>query len=112
MCLVLLTLQSASVTLVSRYAKSRDGPKFFDSTAVLLCELIKLLLSVAIMCYESGGVVSGIHSLYRNIFTDPWDLLRVSPTAFLYFVQNQLVYVSITNLDAATHLVFKFMCLL
>ena len=105
LCLVLLTVQNASVTLVTRYAKTRDAPKFLDSSAVVVCEVVKLVLSFCVLCYDESGILSGLKTVYTHVVKDPLDLIKVSPTALLYFIQNQLVYVSISNLEAATHLV-------
>lgn len=38
----------------------------------------------------------------REVLGKPWDTLQLSVPSFLYTIQNNLQYVALTNLDAAT----------
>ncbi|WAR26985.1 S35A2-like protein [Mya arenaria] len=54
--LVLLTAQNAVFILSMRYVRTRDGDLFFTTTAVILQESIKCVLSMLIILYQLGGI--------------------------------------------------------
>jgi UDP-sugar transporter A1/2/3 len=41
--------------------------------------------------------------LYRHTKESPIEILKVSVPSFLYVVQNNLLYLALSNLDAATY---------
>ncbi|KAK3331793.1 nucleotide-sugar transporter-domain-containing protein [Cercophora scortea] len=90
----------------SRNGPTGSQPRYLASTAVLLVEVIKLLASLTLasndMCksnpMRSPAEIAAL--VYRSVFApDCWKL--VIPAA-LYTLQNSLVYVAISNLDAVT----------
>ncbi|CAH0552009.1 unnamed protein product [Brassicogethes aeneus] len=101
--LVTLTLQNAVLGLSMRYARTRDGDMFLSSTAVLMSEVIKLVTCIAIVYVESGGVLGLFESLDRSIVRNKLDTLKVCVPSLVYVVQNNLLYVSASHLDAATY---------
>ena len=87
----------------SRNSPTGTQPRYLASTAVLLVEVIKLLVSFVLAvgdsCRSHPPSRAAAH-LYRTIFArDSWKL--VVPAA-LYTLQNSLVYAAISNLDAIT----------
>ena len=40
--------------------------------------------------------------LYENIVLQPMDCLKVSIPSFIYVIQNNLLYIAVSNLEAAT----------
>lgn len=100
--LVLLTLQNAALILIMRYVRTREGDMFFASTAVVISELLKLLTSLAIIFYEEKRVDLFFRHLYENIILEPVDCLKVSIPSVIYVIQNNLLYVAVSNLEAAT----------
>ncbi|KNE70130.1 UDP-galactose transporter [Allomyces macrogynus ATCC 38327] len=100
--LVTLTVQNSLLVLLLRYSRTLpqdDGaPVYSSATAVLLCELIKLVLAIAL--YVRATPNSSPTTLVADIFSPKWYLLAVP--AVLYTVQNNLQYVAATKLDAAT----------
>ncbi|XP_015432625.1 PREDICTED: UDP-galactose translocator [Dufourea novaeangliae] len=101
--LITLTLQNALVGLSMRYARIRSGDMFLSSTAVFMAEIVKLLTCLVLVFYEEGNFVKFCNSLYLNIIKQPIDTLKVCVPSLLYIIQNNLLYVSASNLDAATH---------
>jgi len=82
------------------------GHRYLPSTAVLLVEVLKLVVSLSVALYQlpeyraSGPSSKLFMSLYSSIFSsDSWKL--VIPAA-LYTLQNSLVYIAIGNLSAAS----------
>jgi len=101
--LVVLAIQNAALIIVMRYVRTRPGDMFASTTAVVMTEIMKVVTCLIIIWYEEGKSVSKCCShLNENIIQQPWDSIRVSVPAFLYMIQNNLIYVAATNLDAAT----------
>jgi len=51
--LVVLIVQNASLVVIMRYARTRSGSMFMSTTAVVMAELMKLTLCLAITIYEN-----------------------------------------------------------
>ena len=100
--LLLLTFQNVASILLLRYVRTTTGPRFINSTAVLNSEIQKTLLSIFFVIYEERSVVKGFKLIYEKVFHDSHDTIKTGIPAFLYLVQNYLLFVSISNLDAAT----------
>nr|XP_033322616.1 UDP-N-acetylglucosamine transporter [Megalopta genalis]XP_033322617.1 UDP-N-acetylglucosamine transporter [Megalopta genalis] len=101
--LITLTLQNALVGLSMRYARTRSGDMFLSSTAVVMAEVVKLLTCLILVLWEEKNVVKFCESLKVTIIKQPIDTLKVCVPSLLYIIQNNLLYVSASNLDAATH---------
>ena len=103
MSLIILTLQNASLILTIRYTRTIQGPLYFATTAVVLAETFKLVVSLLILLVEhKGNVVNWASFLHESIIGNAVDTLKLSIPALIYTVQNNLQYVAISNLDAAT----------
>lgn len=100
--LVLLTLQNALLILVMRYTRTRKGDMYFATTAVILSEGLKVLTSLGILAAQEGTLTKLLCYLRDNIWRQPLDCLKVSVPAFIYTLQNNLLYIALSNLDAAT----------
>lgn len=90
----------------SRVVPVVPGHRYLPSTAVLLVEVLKLVVSLSMALYQlpeyrhSGPSSKLFMSLYGSIFSsDSWKL--IIPAA-LYTLQNSLVYIAIGNLSAAS----------
>ncbi|CAH2063343.1 unnamed protein product, partial [Iphiclides podalirius] len=101
--LVILTIQNAALGLSMRYARTREVVMFSPAAAVLMAEFVKLLICIVLVIKELGNLKKGIWSMYTTVILNIKDTLRVSVPSFLYVVQNNLLYVSASNLDAATY---------
>ncbi|KAJ1342140.1 hypothetical protein BSLG_003267 [Batrachochytrium salamandrivorans] len=86
-----------------RYAQTLPGPRFLTSTAVVMSELIKLVVSLIIHLAEERRTtgISGT-KLMADLFGPNSDWLKMTVPAVLYFIQNNLQYVAVHLLDAAT----------
>ncbi|XP_035720953.1 UDP-galactose translocator-like [Vespa mandarinia] len=101
--LVTLTLQNALVGLSMRYARTRSGDLFISSTAVVMSEFLKLLTCLVLVYIEEGELLKFYNALKQTIIKEPVDTLKVCVPSILYIIQNNLLYVSASNLDAATY---------
>lgn len=84
-----------------------DGKRYFTSTAVLLNEVLKLIISSYVAFRDTAhnlgphaSVATTSRALYNEVFSsDSWKL---AIPAILYTFQNSLQYIAVSNLDAAT----------
>ena len=51
-----------------------------------------------------------LRHLYENIVLQPMDCLKVSVPSFVYVIQNNLLYIAVSNLEAATFQVGLITC--
>lgn len=119
--LAFLTIQNSTLILTLRYSRTRPGPPYVTSTAVLLSEILKCLTSLLvylILSTRKQGVRERekqqddeTESLVASpvylplIPTSQQEITAFLPVlvpAFLYTIQNNLQFVAISNLDAAT----------
>ncbi|KAH8409145.1 hypothetical protein KR009_009107, partial [Drosophila setifemur] len=102
--LLTLTLQNAILGLSMRYARTRPGEIFLSSTAVLMAEFVKLVTCLFLVFNEEGKDAQKFaRSLHKTIVANPVDTLKVCVPSLVYIVQNNLLYVSASHLDAATY---------
>ncbi|XP_046357850.2 UDP-galactose translocator-like [Haliotis rufescens] len=100
--LVCLTLQNALLILVMRYVRTRTGDMFMATTAVILSEVLKFSSCLLLILFQEGSLKRFLQRLHEDIFQQPLDCLKVSVPSFIYTLQNNLLYVAVSNLDAAT----------
>jgi len=72
-----------------------------------MAEVVKLLTCLVLVFIEEGDFVKFYKALYTTVVKQPIDTLKVCVPSLLYIIQNNLLYVSASNLDAATHQVSK-----
>ena len=97
-----MTVQNASLILTIRYSRTLPGDLYIATTAVVFAEIFKVLACLVIILVEKGNVRDWLQFLYASIIGQPWDTLKLSVPALIYTIQNNLQYVAISNLDAAT----------
>ena len=100
--LLLLTPQYALLILTMRWARTRPGPLFLSSTAVLIAEVLKTTACAIIVLLQERSLSLWGRHMYKELLCRPWDFLKVSIPSFMFVIQNNLVYVAGSNLDAAT----------
>lgn len=100
--LVSLTLQNALSILLLRYVRTVPGDRFIKSTAVVNSEIQKTILSILLVINEERSVVAAFKLIYNKIVRQPYDTFKTGIPALLYTLQNNLLFIAISNLDAAT----------
>ncbi|CAD5121467.1 DgyrCDS9972 [Dimorphilus gyrociliatus] len=102
--LVLLTFQNTILILLMRYVRTRPGDLFISSTAVVMQELTKVLTCVIVMYFQEAKSISHLLKiLHESIILQPIDTLKVCVPGIIYTIQNNLLYVAVSNLEAATY---------
>ncbi|KAH7646347.1 hypothetical protein DERF_007506 [Dermatophagoides farinae] len=102
--LILITLQTTILVLTLRYSRknSSQDEAYFNSTAVFLSEFVKFFICMAVIIYSDSFL--GLYYVFRDeVFGKPKELSKILVPAFLYTVQNNLLFLALTNLDAATY---------
>lgn len=100
--LVVLTIQNVALILIMRYVRIRPGDMFMATTAVIMAEILKMSTCFIIITVQEGGVVAMLHHLNRMVIQQPLDCVKISIPAIIYVIQNNLLYVALTNLEATT----------
>ena len=77
------------------------GSNYNSTVAVLVTEVLKLPLTVALLCYEKCSVTAAGGQLWKDIAMQPMDTLKISIPALLYTVQNNALFVAVGHLEAA-----------
>ena len=103
--LVLLIVQMVGLVLLMRYSRTASSGKdlYLSSTAVATMELMKFIICLYVVGYQSGSLEDLVKQLQKHILHSPGELLKLSVPSFLYMIQNNLLYLALSNLDAATY---------
>uniref|UniRef100_A0A6P6YJ38 Midasin n=1 Tax=Dermatophagoides pteronyssinus TaxID=6956 RepID=A0A6P6YJ38_DERPT len=102
--LILITLQTTVLVLTLRYSRKTSSPNeaYINSTAVLLSEFVKFFICIVVIIYSES--IGGLYYILKDeIFGKPKEFSKILVPAFLYTVQNNLLFLALTNLDAATY---------
>ncbi|KAK3823859.1 MAG: nucleotide-sugar transporter [Linnemannia elongata] len=75
---------------------------YLASTAVFFAELIKLLACVFVLAYKTKSIPRTLYILRKDIVDQPQEILKMLVPSGLYALQNNLLYVALSNLEAAT----------
>jgi len=104
--LVVLILQTTSLVLVLLYSRTQtvEGHKYISSTSVTNAEIVKLITCLVVLLHNHDwSMPSFIAELNNEIFLKSRDTLKVGVPALLYVVQNNLLFLALSKLDAATY---------
>ena len=103
--LVVLIIQNTVLVVVMRYSRTVtvDGVKYLPTTAVVMSELLKLATCVVMVWYGvQWSTPRALAQLHTEIVRNRREMFKVSVPAVLYTIQNNLLYLALTYLDAAT----------
>lgn len=69
-----------------------------------MAEIVKLITCLVLVFYEEGkNSDKFVDALRRTIIKNPIDTIKICVPSLIYVIQNNLLYVSASNLDAATN---------
>lgn len=113
--LVVLSVQNTTLVLAMRISRTRENvPMYLSSVAVMTDELMKLAVCIVMLVWaygkygqyqlvshETTQAPSFIGFMKQEVFKSWFDFVKMSVPALLYAVQKNLLYLAISNLDAA-----------
>ncbi|KAM8830747.1 UDP-galactose translocator isoform 1-T1 [Synchiropus picturatus] len=101
--LAVLVVQNASLILNIRYVRTLPGDHFYATSAVVMAELLKVLTCLLIILLQKKfNVKEMVRLLLDAIVFQYKDTLKLAVPSLIYTLQNNLQYVAISNLPAAT----------
>ncbi|XP_061841451.2 UDP-galactose translocator isoform X1 [Nerophis lumbriciformis] len=101
--LALLVVQNSVLILSIRYVRTIPGERFFATSAVVMAEVLKVLACLLIILLQGRLNVKKMAALLVDaIFFQYRDMLKLAVPSLIYTLQNNLQYVAISNLPAAT----------
>lgn len=106
MSLGVLVLQTTSLVLTMRYSRTlkEDGPRYLASSAVVSAEVLKICTCTVLVFIENNYSLRAMNQLLKEeIVNKPKETLKLAIPAGIYTLQNNLLYVALSNLDAATY---------
>lgn len=101
-----LVLQTTSLVLTMRYSRTlkEEGPQYLASSAVVSAEVLKIITCTFLVFKDSNYNLRAMKQLLKDqIVNKPGETMKLAVPAGIYTLQNNLLYVALSNLDAATY---------
>lgn len=101
----MLVAQTVSVVFAMRLSRTSDGvgPMYLNTTAVFFSELLKLVCSFAFLTYEKGSIDQAFCVARMHLTSNISENLKIMVPGALYTLQNNLLFVSLSNLSGAVY---------
>ena len=96
----LLIFMNTAQVIFMRYARTYSTEKYNSTTAVIMGELMKIIMSFFLMVSDCGSIAKAFRTLRQQASENKREVLLQSVPALLYTIQNIAMYVAISNLDA------------
>ncbi|KAM3589126.1 hypothetical protein VKS41_000003 [Umbelopsis sp. WA50703] len=106
--LLVLVVQNSALILVMRYTRASvpEDQLYLASTAVVMSEVMKALACISLLYFAPPPGKRTLKKLVRNLNRElilQWrETMKLAIPAGLYLIQNNLQYLAVSNLDAAT----------
>lgn len=103
--LLMLIAQTVSVVFAMRLSRTSNvaGPRYLNTTAVFFSELLKLLCSFLFLTNEKGSFHLAFSVTRENLTSNFMETLKITVPGALYTLQNNLLFVSLSNLSGAVY---------
>ncbi|CAF3684145.1 unnamed protein product [Rotaria sordida] len=106
--LIALILQTTSIVLVLRYSRTRKAEPYISSTAIVASEFLKGLICIILVWFETElqldcSLNRLIKKLHDEIYGKPHETLKLTIPSGLYAIQNNLLFIALSYLNAATY---------
>ncbi|XP_077065520.1 solute carrier family 35 member A3b isoform X1 [Siphateles boraxobius] len=101
-----LVLQTTSLVLTMRYSRTlhSEDPRYLASSAVVCAEVLKIVACLLLVFRDQSFSVRALNGVLKEeIINKPLLTLKLAVPSGIYTLQNNLLYVALSNLDAATY---------
>lgn len=103
--LIVLLVQNVMMVLTIRYSRmnlSQTDPNYLTSVVILFSEILKFFVCNLIVYFQQGSFCNYKMQIKCDIIEKPIDLLKISLPGALFTVQNNLTFVALSFMDAAS----------
>lgn len=103
--LLMLVVQTVGVVFAMRLSRTTatTGARYLNTTAVFFSEVMKMLCSFLFLSHEKGSMgAAGVYAA-EQMAKSPAELAKVTVPGLLYTVQNNLLFISLSNLSGAVY---------
>lgn len=103
--LLFITIQTSVLVLSMRMSRlTEESNLYLISTVVLCAEVLKLILSLTYVIIEEGfNLKSALELISDQVFLNFSDTIKVLLPSALYVMQNNLLYIAISRLNAVVY---------
>ena len=103
--LVMMVVQMVGMVFILRVSRVQRvrGPRYLNTTAIFFSEAVKALASIALHFWTSKDSAEAWSELRKNMWEEPTELAKASVPSLLYTAQNNLLFVGLSHLSAATY---------
>lgn len=104
LALLMLVAQMVGLVLLMRYTRTSrapDQPLYLASSAVFVMECMKFFLCSSVIAIQSKSGL--LEEFKEHVWNSPMEMVKLCVPSLLYTVQNNLLYLALTNLDASTY---------
>ncbi|KAK6588583.1 nucleotide-sugar transporter [Cryptosporidium xiaoi] len=102
--LIIQTVAVIYFMRVSRIKKSNENGLYFNTCAVVMSEIVKLVFSLLIIFQEKKYCIRELINTLRNeVFHSIKSNFLVGVPGLLYVVQNNLLFIALSNLPGAVY---------
>lgn len=102
--IIILIVQNSALVLMMRYSRTTKGPMYSATSCVFFMEFVKVLMSLFFVWYQKEfAVVPFIRTIYTSLMGSPVDTLKMLIPATIYAIQNNLLFIALSNLSAASY---------
>uniref|UniRef100_A0A0K0EI61 UDP-galactose translocator n=1 Tax=Strongyloides stercoralis TaxID=6248 RepID=A0A0K0EI61_STRER len=101
--LIMLCLQQTSMPLMTRSARDRNSNEVFLTTVnVFMMDVLKLIFCIFVLIIKEKSLINFYKKTIGIIFGEWKDTLKLGIPSILYIFQNNLYYISLSNLEPTT----------
>mmetsp|Transcript_63973 Transcript_63973/g.187679 ORF Transcript_63973/g.187679 Transcript_63973/m.187679 type:complete len:363 (-) Transcript_63973:48-1136(-) len=103
--LVLMIAQMVGMVFILRVSRTQhvEGPRYLNTTAIFFSEAVKFVASFALHCWTCNDLSKAFDELLTHTWKQPRELLKASVPSLLYTAQNNLLFIGLSHLSAATY---------
>ncbi|CAF4138966.1 unnamed protein product [Rotaria socialis] len=102
--LIALILQTTGIVLLLRYSRTWKAEPYISSTAIVASEFLKGFICLILVWFETDcSFVRLAKKLNDEIYSKPVETFKLTIPSGLYAIQNNLLFIALSYLNAATY---------